>query len=166
MNSYQLRDILWADKHTSKFCPSVKPLNHYIDSVIVRPSITILNYDPCDKPGSHWVCVYVSIDGNIEFFDSYGMESMNKALQEKLLGADKMLIHNRIQLQGFSTVCGQYCLAYALLRTRGYTMHEIVDIFQMTDSIIERDNIVNMLINEMYSKQLLKPLHVIDEGFF
>jgi hypothetical protein len=32
----------------------------------------ILNTDPSDKPGSHWVAMYLTEDGEREFWDSYG----------------------------------------------------------------------------------------------
>jgi hypothetical protein len=32
----------------------------------------IVNTDPHNKPGSHWVAIYGDGDGHTEFFDSYG----------------------------------------------------------------------------------------------
>ena len=33
----------------------------------------VINTDPHDKPGAHWVCVY-SVPPVVEYFDSYGMK--------------------------------------------------------------------------------------------
>ena len=33
----------------------------------------VLNTDPADEPGEHWVAVYIHEDGKGEYFDSYGM---------------------------------------------------------------------------------------------
>ena len=33
----------------------------------------VLNKDPADEPGEHWVAVYINEDRKGEYFDSYGM---------------------------------------------------------------------------------------------
>ena len=44
-----------------------------IDTLPDRPRLLVCNTDPSDKPGRHWVAIYVDDDGNRgEFFDSFG----------------------------------------------------------------------------------------------
>jgi len=43
---------------------------------IQNPGAVICNTDPHDKPGAHWVAMYV--DGDVgEYFDSYGLPPIN-----------------------------------------------------------------------------------------
>ena len=48
----------------------------------------VFNLDPHDKPGSHWVSMYVDLNnGGIYYFDSYGY----KPLKEILFNLNKKL---------------------------------------------------------------------------
>ena len=38
----------------------------------IRPWCLILNTDPKDQPGIHWLAFYASIAGGIELFDLFG----------------------------------------------------------------------------------------------
>ena len=40
----------------------------------------ILNTDPKDKPGAHWIALYAAIAGPIELFDSFGFSPINYSL--------------------------------------------------------------------------------------
>ena len=42
-----------------------------------RPWCLILNTDPKDKPGTHWLALYAAIAGPIELFDSFGFSIIN-----------------------------------------------------------------------------------------
>ena len=39
----------------------------------IRPWFLILNTDPKDQPGTHWLALYAPIARNIELFDSFGL---------------------------------------------------------------------------------------------
>lgn len=162
MNTYQLEKILANDSFTSILNPSVKPLDHFLETKLYKPSMTIVNYDTCDKPGSHWVAVYFPTSGNKEFFDSYGMEPRQQEFISKLLETGETN-YNVFPLQGFSTVCGQYCAIFLLLRARGYSFDEIISYFSFAETSDERDEIVNLIINSRYGKYFSSPLPVYDE---
>ena len=53
MNTTELVNILRTDQHTRVLNPAVKPLNHFLEEPLNRPSMTIVNLDSCDEPGSH-----------------------------------------------------------------------------------------------------------------
>ena len=55
MNTTELVNILRTDQHTRVLNPAVKPLNHFLEEPLNRPSMTIVNLDSCDERGSHWV---------------------------------------------------------------------------------------------------------------
>ena len=38
----------------------------------IRPWCLILNTEPINQPGTHWLALYAPLDGNIELFDSIG----------------------------------------------------------------------------------------------
>ena len=126
--------------------------------------MTIINLDPCWDSGSHWVAVYIPPHGKTEYFDSYGFKP-NDEIVEKLQKFDDDILYSSYLLQGFSTVCGQYCLIFLLQRARNYTFNEIISSMLLCDSTAERDSVVNMIINKMFSHVLETELKVVDRIF-
>lgn len=165
MNSTQLLKILSSDKFASLLNPSVKAINHFLEQRTMRPSMTIVNYDPSDQPGSHWVAVYVPKHGQVEFFDSYGVAPLTDDLLQKLMYSKEMM-YSSVPLQGVSAVCGQYCLIYLLMRAREYSLNDILQLFMMAESKEERDCIVNTFVNNTYDHFLSAPLELYDSSFF
>ena len=45
-----------------------------------RPWCLILNTDPRDQPGTHWLALYAPRAGLIELFDSFGFSPTNYSL--------------------------------------------------------------------------------------
>lgn len=167
MNTEQLMDVLKHDTYTSKFNCEVLSLNHFLESSIAISSLIIINYDSCDEPGSHWVAIFINKKQEIEFFDSYGMLPIYSSIRTKLnntFGKTRPTF-NLIRFQGNSTVCGQYCLLYLLLKARGFTLKDIQNTFYETKSFAERDVVANQFINKRFGKLFTSPLKVFDKLF-
>ena len=164
MNSTELQKILEYDEHTNLLNPVVKPLNHFLEEPLNSPSITIVNLDSCDKPGSHWVAVYVPMNGKTEYFDSYGNKP-NEQFLFKLQQLKKEIVYSLFSVQGLSTVCGQYCLLFLLMRSRGFLFHDIISTFLLSEFSTERDLVANFMINHFYENVLNRKLELFDESF-
>ena len=98
--------------------PSVEPIDHFDLITEKKPSVCIINTDPCDEPGSHWVAVFIKSNSETEPPHSYGLLSLNEELSAKL----KFFSHvefNTTTIQGFSTVCEEYCLVNLSQRSKG-----------------------------------------------
>lgn len=167
MNTQQLLNVLKHDPYTSEFNCKVLPLNHFLEYSATTSSLMIINYDTCDEPGSHWVAVFINKNKKIEYFDSYGMLPIYSSVTEKLsdLSHNKGLAFNKIRFQGNSTVCGQYCLVYLLLKARGYSLKQVQNIFHKTETFVERDLVANYFINEKFGQLFSSPLKVFDNFF-
>ena len=72
MNSLQIVNILKNDPLTKTVFTDVLPSNRLPREIRKRPRGYILNTDPSDKVGSHWVAIYFTEDDRGEFRDSYG----------------------------------------------------------------------------------------------
>lgn len=82
----------------------------------------VVNFDPDDRPGSHWLGIVLRGDGTGEFFDSYGVKADGdgaflhsnfhtyfKSYMDR--HAPKGWTFNRWDLQSMHTrTCGQYAL--------------------------------------------------------
>ncbi len=94
-----------------------------------NPCGFVANTDPSDKPGKRW---YFPTEKKGEFFDSYGhAPNFYRDSFGDFLGkhCDKWDF-NKCKLQSaWSDVCAQYCIFYLSHRALGYSMNQIVQLF-------------------------------------
>ena len=87
----------------------------------IRPWCLILNTDPKNQPGTHWLACYAPLVSGIELFDSFGFSPSMYNLEF----FDPL--HSSYCLQSPSTsVCGHYCIVYIYLRSPNYSFSDIV----------------------------------------
>ena len=116
-----------------------------------RPSALVINTDPADKPGQHWVAIYITQDGVGEYFDSYGKGPNIPQIEHFLRKNAKSFIYNRRHLQGtFSTVCGQYTIFFLLHRCRELSMDKIMKLF--SSDTTDNDLNVNHFVRKHFSR--------------
>ena len=121
------------------------------------PSLFIANMDSSDKPGSHWITFYFTKEKEGEFFDSYGLPPSNYTgtFTRFLNNNSNSWCFNTITLQTVnSKVCGHYCLYYALFRSRGINMSEIVHRF--SNNKRRNDFLVKQFIEKYFPLSLKK----------
>lgn len=114
MNSMQLDTILslhmcTASSYVGTFASDQLPRR--IRSTL--PALYIANTDIQALPGSHWVCIWFSVDKSAYYFDSYGLHPSfwNKWLINFLNDNSKRWLYNYRQLQSLhSDICGKWCL--------------------------------------------------------
>ena len=86
-----------------------------------------------------------------------GLPLTHADIAERLASESKELIWNNVQLQELNTtVCGQYCTLYCLLRTRDLTPRQIIDLLHC-DGLIShdtRDHIVYDFVKDIYPNKL------------
>jgi hypothetical protein len=150
MNSSQLSFIMRFDECTKASFVGVFPIDHLSTHIksLALPATYIINTAPSTDSGEHWVSCYFPHDKSqpSEYFDSYGASNKRYEPIERLLRSygHKTVSRQPTKLQGdSSTCCGQYCLYFLLLRSRGCDMHSIVSCFdgsnsQYNDSMIVR----------------------------
>lgn len=101
---------------------------------VKRPGAYVVNTDEHDKPGKHWVAIYVT-RRRTEYFDSYGLPPQDKRLVE-FMGD---YYYNTRMLQGpFSTFCGHYCIYFLSKRVNGSSANKIIASFpNLADQVIK-----------------------------
>lgn len=150
MNTHQITSILKTDSFSKMFFQGVMPRDIFLKTDI-HPGIYICNTDPSDKPGEHWVAIQVDSSFKCEYFDSYGIKPFYKDLHSKLESIDQHFLSNKFCLQGLTTtVCGDYCIVYTLLKSRGYTLSSIINIFSTLKTTEARDHIVRYFTHFTY----------------
>jgi len=96
-----------------------------LPNVVVLPSVIVVNTDPADQPGRHWICMFFDEDGYGEFFDSFGLSP--KRIFERYM--DRKCIawtYNKKQMQSLvSRFCGHYCIWYCVMKFRKASLYEL-----------------------------------------
>ena len=128
MNSKNIEQAMLKDNFIKQKFIGVYPIDR-IPLVLPPKSLTIVNLDPSDKKGSHWIVIHHITKGKIEHFDSLGNKPDKKI--HNLLTANNMTYkYNNKRIQNFFTdTCGLYCIYYSYYSARGRSMEEILNDF-------------------------------------
>ena len=147
MNTQQIESLLKRDPQSKKIFKKVCAFDQVEQPTF--PSAYVVNSDPSNKPGEHWVAIYFDKKGRGEYFDSYGLPPSFLNLEEYMNRYSRDWIWNKKTLQAlFSTVCGHYCVYFVLFRCRGKTLFDIVKPF--SPNLTENDRIVTRFIQSLH----------------
>ena len=108
----------------------------------------VVNVDESNKPGSHWVAIYVDQDGSGVFFDSYGLPPSVSHHIDRLRRNSTSYRWNIQQLQSVdSDVCGHYCVVFLFFVAHGYSLDMFCTLF--CNDTISNDRLVLILFNRI-----------------
>ncbi len=148
MNTNQLLKCIRTDAILNSQCAGVYPLDK-IPKPNGVPECIIVNLDQHNKPGSHWIAIFIDPDGIGEYFDSYGRMPRKTQLKTYLRKNCTDWIANTKHLQSlFSSTCGQYCVYYLHKRVRGIPMSKILEVF--TSDLEMNDTLVTEYVNNAF----------------
>lgn len=131
MNTIQLQQILTRDKFTREKFIGVFPSDQLPTEIPYYPCCFIVNIDPSNQPGIHWVAFYITSSSYIEFFDSYGnAPSYYEGFISNFALNFMNIVYNPMILQSnISAVCGHYCIYFLYSRCRGRSLRTILSSF-------------------------------------
>ena len=114
MNTFQLDQVLTKNPFTKKSFAGVYACDQLSSIEISKyPKSFVINTDPMELPGTHWIAICFNEQMKGEFFYSYGRHPIhcNKHFLDVMNRNTVEWEHNKIQLQSaLSTVWGQYCI--------------------------------------------------------
>lgn len=141
MDSIEIKNIMQSNEYIKKYfkgvyaCDRLPQLNK---KNIKNPVCLIANTDPINKPGTHWIAIYIPRKGKVEYFDSYGNPPSSKYFINFMHQFKVGYKYYTIQLQSlFSIYCGIYCCEYILHRCRGKSLKSFLSTFSL--STIQND---------------------------
>jgi hypothetical protein len=107
MDTHQLRNVLTRDLGPSFGGVYTRDL---LPQTLDGKAI-VINTDPHDQPGAHWVCVYLN-SPVVEYFDSYGLPPMHRDIKDFIARHGKP-IHNPHVYQDLKMCVGNTaCIIY------------------------------------------------------
>jgi len=142
MDTLQILKIL--KRNIGEACLGVFPSDRLPKSM-PKSSAIVVNTDPSDKPGTHWVAIFKNVDGTVDYFDSYGFKPMVATISH-FLNKFKKCHYNMKRIQGIlSSVCGHYCIYFVMQRWKNNSMEEIVTKFSENGE--ENDEMITEWVN-------------------
>ena len=98
-----------------------------LSDAVLRPSTIVVNTDPANRPGRHWICIYFDEDGHGEYFDSFGLRP--KIVFERYMNKHcTAWTFNKKQMQSLvSRFCGHYCIWYCMMKFRRVALDALVN---------------------------------------
>jgi len=125
MDTDQIDGLLATDAYTRTVVQDVVSKNG-LPTITKLPVAFVCNIHNSDKPGQHWISIYMSDEGRGEYFDSYGRPPNQTFLRNN---CREWTFNDRRLQSPLSNVCGQYCVVYLLYRCRGVPMATFVKSF-------------------------------------
>ena len=105
-----------------------------VDNLPKDPHLLVCNTDPSDKPGLHWIAIYIE-NGRGDFFDSFGRRP-NADFERYMNRHCSSWNFNDKQLQSVvNKLCGYYCIYFCILRSRDVDMCKIVRSFSSDNGL-------------------------------
>ena len=116
-----------------------------------KPCLLVANTDDRNKPGEHWVAMFLNPDKNYaEYFDSFG-EPPPPEIDYYLSKRARRVEVNRRQIQSIASMyCGQYVVLYCAFRAIGYDVRRFARMFtndQGFNDMIAHHLACKMLVN-------------------
>ena len=127
MNTQQIQSYMVNDPYIRQYYGGVLGRNQIPYLVMDYPKIYIVNTDPTDQPGAHWITLYV--DEVAEYFDSLGTIPEQDFKNFLVLNGSKYMYNSKIIQNYNSDLCGQYCLMYSYFRCRGCKFENIIKMY-------------------------------------
>lgn len=123
----------------------------------ISPSTAIIvNTDPHNEAGAHWVAFYLGDRNTIEYFDSYGQPPHSHFYQGFLRRNARRYLYNEHRLQDDnSQVCGYYCLVYLYYRSNTQLDMKMTDFVQLFGSSTKQnDALIKKMFVNIFHKSL------------
>jgi len=159
MNTEQLYNILLSQnltaRHLGSVCASDQLPSKTSQKSLEEDTFYIVNLDPSDEPGSHWVACFIKknpLEQNV-YFDSYGYPPIIPEIRDFLGTAFEY--NTRCLQHPLSTACGQWCLLFVWQQLLGHPLNCLIKRFQRHgDNPLLNDREVTSFMNEIFNTKL------------
>jgi hypothetical protein len=155
MDTTQIRRLIQSDTRARDMLGGVLPCDLLPQTRLKNKTLFVINKDPKHLPGSHWVAAYIEPERkNCVFFDSYGQKPNNRYINNFLKMNAFSCEYNVDNLQGpCSNVCGLYCLFFCYHISRGRSLNQIVQHFNIRTKSLN-DKKVAKFVRHIYKHSL------------
>ena len=115
MNTLEITQCLKKDPYAKAIFKQVVPRDKLPNVPrLGYPSAFVINTQPSNMRGEHWLAVYYDKQGFCTFFDSYGMRPSFYNLCNFVFQTSRGFEHNTQQLQSYYGICTSDSTTYEL----------------------------------------------------
>lgn len=148
MNSLQLEKIFEYYGKNKLFYYGIFPIDK-LPVINGLPACLIINNQPSNKEGQHWIAIYFDKNRKCEFFDSFGKSPHFYGVNNYLRNNSKTININRKIIQSnISEYCGLYCIFFLIFKLKGRSMTFYNNLFKKNP--IENDKMFSKWINKIH----------------
>lgn len=105
----------------------------------------IINTDPSEEPGEHWVAIYNDCDFNGVYFDSFGLPPLHEEILKVLNNSCNSWEYNDIQIQNLRSIrCGEYSIIFLMVMFENHSLKSFQNLFT-------KNSFVNESLIKIYS---------------
>ena len=170
MDTSDLNRILISDECTGPVFRGTMARDVFITSFTSAntPNSTnlyVFNTHRRSLPGEHWIGV-AQIGTVTYYFDSYGRHPYHYPdVLLALSSTSSKVVWNNFQLQGLTTTaCGDYCVLFCLLISRGWNFKRIIHRLVSIPNREIRDHLVRNTIIKLYGRDAFASLRTDRRG--
>jgi len=144
MYEQTINEILSKDVYTKNIFKKVLARNELPDKP-GYPSCYVVNTQPREKPGEHWLAIHFDDNGTGYFYDSYGMPPVFYGMQQYMKKNSNKFTWNMQRMQGLSNYCGFYCIFFLLFKCR----NDLKTFFnKFKDNLVDNDKYIFIELNK------------------
>ena len=154
MNELEIEALLRSEASVDEQFRGVMPCDVFGDVVRLSSSdgqkgLYVVNTDPSEQKGTHWVGVVIGDDERVFFFDPFGASAeMYPSVYGSIV--DRLITSNVYPLQSFDTdVCGDYCSLFVKAVAEKIRPEDFCDYWYGRR---DRDYDVRQLVNGMLKR--------------
>ena len=133
MNEYELFKLANSNKELKKVFVGIFASDELLKYDTTRhspPMAFIINTEPRDKPGQHWVALYIDSDSKAQFFCSYGSRPSSVILDFCRRYTCPPATFSMWSLQSpAASSCGPWTVLFLASRARGSSLLQFVQRF-------------------------------------
>lgn len=135
-SSNELYGLALAGEVLSKYFGGVFAADKAFRNIKSYPKAFIVNTDPSDEPGEHWLRVWFNNDESVEFYDSYAMppryysKDIQRFVRRPILQDIPWALQERD-----SRTCGDYALYFLMMRAKGHHIPSTMKQFSRQDYV-------------------------------
>ena len=178
MDGNDIRGVLTGDAGSGPVFTDVFARDEFIAGFGFGRGLCVVNTHYSDQPGQHWLAVSYLPGQGVEYFDSYGFPphifpDIYAELVRVSTRDGNTLLWNDSPLQGaLSTVCGDYCVLFCLLKARGWSTQDFSTWMEQIPDSESRDHAVRFTTKNLYGEfytdedtlEGVDGVHVTDSG--
>lgn len=130
MEGPELAQFVKLDAWSNTCFEGVYPIDRLPTKISRTPAAVIINTDPSDEKGEHWIAIYISAAGVGVYFDSFGVPPTKPELRNFLERNTVCWSYNKTPIQSvLSVTCGYFCLWFIYKSVRGYSLAGLLRTF-------------------------------------